>query len=324
MMTISIINPLNNCQLNIKNQELIDIEGNTFPIIRGVPRIAKMDNYTNNFGIQWNAFRETQIDKEMNGLSISEKRFFAETGWNAIDLNGENLLEVGSGAGRFSKVVLEKTNATLYSIDYSDAVSANFINNGKIAPNRFHLFQASIYELPFHDNSFDKTFCLGVLQHTPDFRASVEALIKKTKVGGEIVIDFYPIKGWWTFIHAKYILRYWTKKIKHEKLLKIIDDNIDWLILISKILRKSGLGILARFLPLVDLNTMPASNLTDQQLREWIVLDTFDMFAPEHDHPQRITDVTNMFVSLGATVTFAGFVEYDHGFKAAVIRGIKQ
>ena len=323
-MTISIINPNNNCQLNIKNQELIDIEGNTFPIIRGVPRIAKMDNYTNNFGIQWNVFRETQIDRKMDGLSLSEKRFFAETGWNATDLNEKNLLEVGSGAGRFSKVVLERTNAILYSIDYSDAVSANFINNGKIAPNRFHLFQASIYELPFSDNSFDKIFCLGVLQHTPDFRASVEALIRKTKVGGEIVIDFYPIKGWWTFIHAKYILRYWTRKIKHAKLLKIIDNNIDWLIFISKILRKSGLGILARFLPLVDLNTMPTSNLTDQQLREWIVLDTFDMFAPEHDHPQRITDVANMFVSLGATVTFAGFVEYDHGFKVAVVRGIKQ
>jgi ubiquinone/menaquinone biosynthesis C-methylase UbiE len=114
---------------------------------------------------------------------------------------------VGMGDGRFSKVVLENTKGTLYSVDYSDAVTANFRNNGDIAPDRFNLFQASIYEMPFHDNSFDKVFCFGVLQHTPDFDASVKALIKKAKPGGEIVVDFYPIKGWWTKIHAKYLLR---------------------------------------------------------------------------------------------------------------------
>jgi len=33
-----------------------------------------------------------------------------------------------------------------------------------------HLFQASIYELPFAPRQFDKVFCFGVLQHTPDFK----------------------------------------------------------------------------------------------------------------------------------------------------------
>ena len=61
--------------------------------------------------------------------------------------------------------------------------------------------------------AFDKVFCFGVLQHTPDFQSSVKALISKTKPGGEVVVDFYPIKGWWTKVHAKYIFRPWTKRM---------------------------------------------------------------------------------------------------------------
>ncbi len=174
-----IINPKNNFPLQRVYDKLIDTEGNTFPIINGVARIADLNNYTENFGVQWNKFDKTQLDRETDGLALTQKRFFAESGWKPDDLVGKDILEVGSGAGRFSNVVLEHTKAQLYSVDYSDAVSANFKNNGAIAPDRFHLFQASIYEMPFPDNAFDKVFCFGVLQHTPDFQSSFLALIGK-------------------------------------------------------------------------------------------------------------------------------------------------
>ncbi|MEI2748908.1 MAG: methyltransferase domain-containing protein [Ferruginibacter sp.] len=57
------------------------------------------------------------------------------------------MLEVGSGAGRFTQIALDHTKANLYSVDYSNAVEANYKNNG---PNqRLKLYQASVYELPF-------------------------------------------------------------------------------------------------------------------------------------------------------------------------------
>ena len=98
--------------------------------------------------MQWNKFDKTQLDNEINGFNLSHHRFFAETHWDQEDLSGKCILEVGSGAGRFSKVVLDNTKAVLYSVDYSDAVTANFKNNNQIAPDRFHLFQASVYEMP--------------------------------------------------------------------------------------------------------------------------------------------------------------------------------
>jgi ubiquinone/menaquinone biosynthesis C-methylase UbiE len=323
-MSILIVNPDNNSPLRREGDQLSDAEGNTFPIINDVPRITALENYAENFGVQWNKFDKTQLDRQEDGLSLSQKRFFAETGWSHQDLDGKDILEVGSGAGRFSRVVLEQTAANLYSIDYSDAVSANFKNNGKIASDRFNLFQASVYEMPFLDNVFDKVFCLGVLQHTPDFQASVKALISKAKPGGEVVVDFYPIKGWWTKLHAKYIFRPLTKRISHESLYKLIDSNVDWLTKFSAALNKFGLVAMTRFLPIVDLRTMPRDILSPAQLREWIVLDTFDMFSPEYDHPQKVNDVAAIFKSNGANVTFAGFVEYANGFEAAVVRGVKQ
>ena len=322
-MPIKLINPNNLSQLHLEGDKYTDLEGNLFPIKNGVTRIADMNNYTKNFGMQWNKFDKTQLDRVSDGLVISRERFFAETGWNVEDLSGNNILEVGSGAGRFSKVILEHTLAQLYSVDYSDAVTANFKNNGDIAPDRFNLFQASIYEMPFPDNSFDKAFCFGVLQHTPDFESSVKALINKVKLGGEIVVDFYPIKGIWTKLHAKYIFRHITKNISHESLFKLIESNVDWIILVSRFLRALGLGVLTRFLPLVDLSTIPHGVLTSAQFREWVVLDTFDMFSPEHDQPQKVESVAVMFNKHGVKVTFAGFVEYAEGFKAAVVRGIK-
>jgi SAM-dependent methyltransferase len=322
-MNIPIINPRNLLPLQLKDGKLGDSEGNSFPLIGGVARIANLDNYTNNFGFQWNKFDKTQLDRELDGLVLSRERFFASTAWEVDDLIEKDVLEVGSGAGRFSKVVLENSEAELYSVDYSDAVSSNFKNNGHIAPDRFHLFQASIYEMPFPDDAFDKVFCFGVLQHTPNFESAVQALISKAKPGGEVVVDFYPLNGWWTKFHAKYLLRPWTKRMSHERLFRIIEKNAGWLIWLSRSLNGMGLGILTRALPLVDLRTMPRESLSDDQFRDWVVLDTFDMFSPEYDHPRRIKDVAAMFGSFGAKVTFAGFVEYSGGYTAAVVRGIK-
>src|SRR5258705_3855159 len=182
-MMISIINPFNKKLLSISGDKLKDDEGNSFPIVNGVPCFVEADNYTNNFGFQWNKFQKTQIDRESK-QSISLERFFAATNWDKEELAGKNILEVGSGAGRFTQVVLDHTKANLYSIDYSDAVSANYRNNARHT-DRLKLFQASIYDMPFPDNSFDKVFCFGVLQHTPDFKKSVQCLVDKAKPGGE-------------------------------------------------------------------------------------------------------------------------------------------
>ncbi len=319
-MTIQFTNPFNNQPLTKTSEGLCSGEQNIFPCKNGAYRVVEDDNYTENFGYQWNKFAGTQVDKASK-LDISTVRFFAETGWDKEDLTGKNVLEVGSGAGRFSQVILDSTKANLYSVDYSNAVEANFKNNG---PNeRFNLFQASIYEMPFEKAQFDKVFCLGVLQHTPDVEKSVKALIDMAASGAEVVVDFYPIRGWWTKLHAKYIFRPITKKMTHEQLYKKIDRNINWLIKTYKFFSKIGLGkIVNRFLPIVDIDGTLPKNLTPEQLREWCVLDTFDMFSPEYDQPQRISTVVKWFNKYGIKDVWGGNITYENCY-AAVVKGIK-
>ena len=322
-MDVKLVNPFNGATLKPAKKGLSDGRGTIFPVIGGVPRIAPAANYAESFGKQWNKFRLTQIDRPEIGERISEQRLFAETGWKPEALKGLNILEAGSGAGRFSRVLLEHTEANLWSVDYSTAVDANMATNGKIAPERFHLFQASIYDMPFPDNSFDKVLCLGVLQHTPEFDQSVRALVAKAKPGAEIVVDFYHVRGFWTKIQAKYLLRPFTRRMRHDRLLSLIERNVDWMLALSKGLRRVGLGPLTRFIPLVDVGRTFPEGLPKTLVREIAVLDTFDMLSPEYDNPQRIAAVTRMFERSGAKVTFAGLVETVTG-PAAVVRALKR
>jgi 2-polyprenyl-3-methyl-5-hydroxy-6-metoxy-1,4-benzoquinol methylase len=291
-------------------------------IINNVSRYVEVGtDYTQSFGFQWNKFQKTQIDVN-NETYNSKIRFFAETNWDKENLEHKNILEVGSGAGRFSEVILKYTKANLYSLDYSNAVEANYRNNEKYG-ERFNLIQASIYEMPYEPKQFDKVVCVGVLQHTPNFKDSIAALANMVKPGGELVVDFYPIRSWYTKICAKYIFRPITKKWNHEKLLLKIENNINWMIKASHFLHKIKLGFLTRFVPICDIyNTLPYKALSKDELKEWCILDTFDMFSPEHDHPQRISTVKKWVENTGLNTTFAGFIKYENS-EAAVVKAVR-
>lgn len=316
-MEVKIICPYTHEELYERPDGLFNNQGiNKYRKVNGAYKVAPEENYTDNFGLEWNTFQKTQIDK-YNGTTVSRNRFFFETKWQKDSLSNQNILEVGSGAGRFTQIILDHTEAHLYSVDYSNAVEANFKNNGP--HERLHLFQASIYELPFEKASFDKVFCFGVLQHTPDVEKSVKCLIEMVKPGGELVVDFYPIKGWYSKLNAKYMLRPITKRINNEYLLRIISKNINWLIKVYKFNKTIGLGFLNRFLPICDIDATFPKEI--QHIKEWAILDTFDMFSPAYDNPQRLESVKSWFEIFGMKNVKAEMIEYEKGLVAAVVRG---
>jgi SAM-dependent methyltransferase len=313
-------NPWSSAPLRVEDGAWVDDSGARFPKVGGVWRFVEgQGNYAESFGFQWTRFERTQIDGHTSSEQ-SRRRWAAETGWLGQTLEGQCILEVGSGAGRFSRVILEHTSADLYSIDYSSAVDANFRNNGEF--ERLHLYQASIYEMPFEPAQFDKVFCLGVLQHTPDVRKSVASLIHMVRPGGELVVDFYAIKGFWTYLNAKYLLRPFAKRLGHQRLLETIERNIDWMLALTNVTKGAGLGTLNRFIPICNVSGTFPKDLTPEQVREWAVLDTFDMFSPEFDQPQRLETVRRWFMDLGLEDVVAAVVHHDSG-EAHVVRGRK-
>ena len=290
-----------------------------FPCTQGAFRVATEQNYTDSFGLEWHVFRQTQLDS-FSGTNISKKRFFATTRWDR-DMKDQNILEVGCGAGRFTEVVLKHTNANLFAIDYSNAVDANYRNNGP--HKRLKLFQADMFHMPFADNSFDKIFCFGVLQHTPDFKRALECMVRVLKPGGELVIDFYPVKGWYTTLNAKYLLRPFLRKIEHRKLLALTRRMVGGVKRFYFFNKRNGLNRLNRFLPISEMPAALMACLNDKETEEWMVLDTFDMFSPAYDKPQRPRKVKQWFIELDLINVEAEYVQYDREMEAAVVRGTK-
>lgn len=72
----------------------------TYPILKNIPRFVPLDNYCDSFGYEWLTHPKTQYDDD-TGVNISEKRFFDETEWPQ-DMQGQVILEAGSGSGRFT------------------------------------------------------------------------------------------------------------------------------------------------------------------------------------------------------------------------------
>src|SRR5262252_5519336 len=70
----------------------------SYPIRNFIPRFVSESNYADNFGMQWNKFRQTQLDSN-SGVPISANRFWNATGWRTEDIAGQWVLDAGCGAG---------------------------------------------------------------------------------------------------------------------------------------------------------------------------------------------------------------------------------
>jgi len=252
-----------------------------YPIVAFVPRFVPRENYSSSFGFQWNRFRQTQLDSN-TGQPITRDRFFAQSGWAAGDMAGRWTLDLGCGAGRFAEVALG-AGARLVAVDYSSAVDACRQNLGPHP--RLDVVQADVYRLPFRLQRFDFVYCFGVLQHTPDVHAAFAALVEQIAPGGRIAVDLYPQLAL-NVVWPKYWLRPFTKRMPAERLFSLVFRMVDLLWPVSLALgRTPGIGRKLRHaLPIANYEGLLP--LTPRQLKEWAVLDTFDMLAPAHDHPQ--------------------------------------
>jgi SAM-dependent methyltransferase len=261
-----------------------------YPVIGGIPRFVPAETYADSFGYQWNIHRKTQLDS-YTGFPISRTRLFTVSGWSK-HLEGERILEAGSGAGRYTEVLLQ-TGADVFSFDYSRAVEANWLNNGHM-PN-LHIFQADIFNIPLHQESFDKVICLGVLQHTPDPERGFKTLAKYVKPGGQLVIDVYKA-NLFSWLQWKYLLRPMTKRMNKEIFYRLVALVVPILIPFNKFMRMVLGRAGARLSPIVEYRHL---GLPSEINKEWAVLDTFDMYSPAHDHPQSLKTVKRWFSEAG-------------------------
>ena len=312
---------------DISEGTLIDrASGARHPIVGGIPRFVAPENYAANFGLQWNKFRSTQLDS-VAGIRFSFNSFWNNTRWKPRDLYGKTVLEVGSGAGRFTEILLD-AGARVVSFDYSSAVEANWRNNA--GRGDLLLFQGDLYDIPFPDEHFDFVFCYGVLQHTPDPPRAFRSLYAKLRPGGKLSIDYYlkvPYPAWYST--PKYLWRPLTTRMPPEQLFRWISRYVPFWFPIdsalkSVLFRVPRIGqMLAGLIPIPCWNHL-RMGLSYRQRLEWAILNTFDALGARYDEPMTLAQVQQMVsgpgrsaqVFYGANGVVANIVKQSSGADA--------
>lgn len=267
--------------------------GRTFPIRAGIPRFVPPDPYAESFGLQWNKFAKVQLDSA-NGTTRSGNRFMAEVGWGPME-EGSWILDAGCGSGRFAEIS-SGLGAQVVALDMSSAVDAAQRNlSGK--PN-VHVVQGDLLQPPIRRGSLDGAYCIGVLQHTPDPKRALSAILSLLKPGAPFAVTMYA-RNKFTLLHSKYLVRPLTRRMRPARLLRAVESSMKVLFPVTdRLFRVPGLGRVARA-------AIPVANYVEhlekpRDLRyQEAVLDTFDMLSPRYDQPLTPDDFEKALQDLG-------------------------
>ena len=257
--------------------------GESYPIVKYIPRFVKLNNYADSFGKQWNDYKRVQLDK-FSKTQISKDRFYSITEWSPEELTSKKVLDIGCGAGRFSQIALD-TGATVVAFDLSSSVDACLGNLREY--ENLHVVQADIFNMPFKKGMFDYVFSIGVLQHTPDPLLALETILKDSAKGTKLAFWIYG-RTFKSVFRGKHILRPILKHLPIARLETTVKTMVDLCAPMAKFFLKIPfLGRIAlRGFPIAcaHLQGLP---IKDEDLKNWIMLDTFDMYSPKYDKPQR-------------------------------------
>lgn len=274
--------------------------GCRFAVERGIPRFVERGNYAKAFGLQWRRYQRTQLDS-YTGYPISRVRLERCLGAPLASLREKTVLEVGSGAGRFTELLIENCGF-LVSIDLSDAVDANLANCGEKEP--YLLLQADVNQSPLPHRNFDVVFCLGVIQHTRSPEATIRALADHVRPGGLLVIDHYAratgVKALSRFLTLAYPLRAVLKRLRPELGLKATD-------LVTAIcdpVRKQTCKI--PWLDRIACRIFPSfcyytsyPELGPDRIYEWNALDTHDALTDHYKHLRTVREIQDTLQNIG-------------------------
>ncbi len=254
---------------------------NKIELVNGVWSVRDLDDYCENFHLQWKTFAKTQFDS-YTGLNLTYDRFKKNTLWKESEMKGKKILEIGSGAGRFTEI-FKKMDIDLTTCDLSKSIFVNKENNKS---DKINFVRCSIEDLPFKKNYFDYIFCYGVLQHCKNGKSLIKKIVELLKKGGRLSLDWYK-KYYFPYssVTTKYLFRPITTRLSPETLLKIISFYIPKWIKIDTFIKNLPYGnIISGFIPVCCYNYFYL-DLNDKEKLKWSIMDTFDALGAKYDKP---------------------------------------
>jgi len=277
---------------------LVCSEGCRVPVINGIPRFVEQTSYADAFGIQWNAFRKTQLDSH-TGTTISRDRLTRCFGGSLRVVEGNSVLEVGCGAGRFTELMLA-AGARVFACDLSSAVEANYQNCNRATD--YFVCQADVRSLPAARNAFDVVMCLGVIQHTPSPEETMKELASYVRPGGVLVIDHYTANYPQNFLQRN--IRKLLIRLPPRVAKSLAVSLARTLLPLHQLTWKNRRGVwrlrgpLLRHSPLIDYRDA-YPQLGEERLGEWSILDTNDTLTDYYKHIRTAEEIQAVLHSCG-------------------------
>jgi ubiquinone/menaquinone biosynthesis C-methylase UbiE len=128
------------------------------------------------------------------------------------DLNGRRVLDVGSGKGRFARVLKERNPAAaVVALDLSESML-------RCVPAGIAPLSASMTSLPVRSAVCDAAYATESLEHAVDIEAAVAEMCRVVRPGGRIVIIDKNAEHWGRLETPEW--ERWFTRRELEKLLR--------------------------------------------------------------------------------------------------------
>lgn len=106
------------------------------------------------------------------------------------DLNGRTAADIGSGKGRFARIVKDRSpGATVIALDIAEAMLRS-------VPPGIERVAASMTQLPLASASVDCAYAIESLEHAVDIEGAVAEIARIVKPGGKIAIIDKNAEKW--------------------------------------------------------------------------------------------------------------------------------
>lgn len=141
----------------------------------------------------WNLVWKNDQDK--NAYSLNEWRderaddkvgYFIQSG--LLFGSGERVLDAGCGDGSILFALKKHFDINIIGADFSEEALLNASKNSIRKGVSLESYKADTRELPFAENSIDKIFSLGVIEHLPNPEKAVNELARCLKPNGMMVL----------------------------------------------------------------------------------------------------------------------------------------
>ncbi|WP_240754723.1 class I SAM-dependent methyltransferase [Parasulfuritortus cantonensis] len=302
---VEYVDPRTHDFLELRSNGLVNMHTGSLvaPVVDGIPRfVDPADNYAESFGYQWKKWHSIRSDVRNQGYNL-QSVILERTHFSEFKLEGKTLLECGMGGGDDTEVLLRLPFYEVHSFDLSTAVerAAQYLKDP-----RLHISQASIYDIPYPDRSFDVVYCHRVLQHTPDPALALRNICAKVKPGGLLFAHSYKrsrryMSEW------RYKYRWLTKRLPWRAIVLYLDIAGPFLHRLNRFMYRHRLtrSIAYKFIPFYYLSRHAEGGMTAEtsvlELEKQI---TFDALTPWHDHPMRPDEFRSIIESEGFEILY--------------------